>query len=373
MQHLYAYQRCQRANYELAFDYVRDAFLPDLNSMEVPDLEQLAQYREQASALLKERLEGRLTVGSLDTEVKSTVEDALRLYETQCRKDQTFLRNQMVARTERLDEYHKLLLLLLVAIAEEAERERRKKMGVSADTPDTLPLTHNRLVNAIRENADIRTSVEQQKLSWEANRDEVRQLYKNQVKNDTQYWAYQHIDAPTEEEDIEIVRHIFGKLVMKSEPIMAIFEEKDINWEENRKIVKSLVSRTLKSFDGERITLATLTPNWEDDKEYFEKLYDVTLRNEEEYEAILSEKSKNWAVERIASLDNIIMKMAIAEMIHFSSIPVKVTINEYVDISKQYSTEKSKQFINGMLDAISKDLLERQMIRKSGRGLLDNQ
>ena len=116
-----------------------------------------------------------------------------------------------------------------------------------------------------------------------------------------------------------------------------------------------------------------LRPNWEDDRSFFEELYDLTLRNDEEYEQLISEKSKNWAADRIASLDNVIMKMAIAEMIHFRSIPIKVTINEYVDISKLYSTQKSRQFINGMLDVIAQELQQKNMIRKSGRGLMDNQ
>ena len=168
---------------------------------------------------------------------------------------------------------------------------------------------------------------------------------------------------------------MFNEHLLKSEGVNNFFEELDISWEENQKVIKSLVNRSLKSLadhpDG-GIEIASLTPNWEDDKAFFEELYSLTARNGTEYEQIIADKSKNWAVDRIASMDQVILKMAIAEMLNFPSIPVKVTINEYVDISKQYSTQKSKQFINGLLDVIAQSLQEKGLIRKSGRGLIDN-
>ena len=378
MQHIYAYQRCRQANYELAFEYVREAFAPDLNSMEVQDPEELGHRKEQATQLLKARLEGRLLSGKVPPPIENAVSEALRSYQEHCRKDQRFLRNQMVARTEKINDYYHRFLLLPAALLLEAEREKRRKsaFGDPIHPEGSVRLTDNQLLLALRNSKELLQSVQTKQLSWEAHRTEVHLLFKNAVKSDTQYWAYQALDQPTREDDGAIIRHLVSTLALNHEAIINIFEDDGGNWEEDRKIVKSLINRTFKSWEkggDDAIEIASLTPNWEDDRAFFEELYDLTLRNDEEYEQMISDTSKNWAADRIASLDNVIMKMAIAEMIHFRSIPVKVTINEYVDISKLYSTQKSRQFINGMLDVIAQELQKKNLIRKSGRGLMDNQ
>jgi N utilization substance protein B len=121
-----------------------------------------------------------------------------------------------------------------------------------------------------------------------------------------------------------------------------------------------------------QVRLFSISRNWDDDRDFFIRLFDAALENEKEFDDIITIKSKKWAYERIADLDKIMLHLAIAEMIVFSSIPIKVTINEFVDISKEYSTPKSGQFINGMLDVIATDLEAQGRIRKSGRGLIDN-
>lgn len=375
MQHVYAYQRCRQANYELAFESVREAFAPYLNSMEVQDPEVLNRQKEEAIALLKARLEGQLASGGASLRVDQAATEALRTYERRCRKDQQFLRNQMVARTEKLGEYYRRFLLLPEALLREAGRETQKKSpGSAIDTASLTNLLGNRLLMALRTNDTLHELA--QSSPWEAHRAEVRQLFKNTVKSDPAYQAYQALAEPMPEEDVAIVRHLVNALAFNDEGVISIFEKEGVNWDEDKKIIKSLANRTFKSLEKEEsgtVLIASLTPNWEDDRAFFEELYDRTLANEEEYEELISEKSKNWASDRIASLDNVMMKMAIAEMLHFSSIPVKVTINEYVDISKLYSTQKSRQFINGILDVVAQELQQKNLIRKSGRGLMDNQ
>ena len=372
MQHLYAYQRCRRANYELAFDEIREAFAPDLNSMEVQDPAELGRQREQANQLLKARLEGRLRSGKSPDKIEKVVREALQGYEARCQKDQRFLRNQMVVRTEKISDDYLRFLLLPDMLRQEAEREARKKSAADG----SVRLASNRLLLDLQASDELQRRVAAKKLSWEAYRSEVYLLFKNAIKSDTQYWEYQALAEPTRTDDGAIIRHLISTVALNNEAIINIFEEEGGHWEEDRKIVKSLLNRTFKAWEKQkdaRIEIASLTPNWEDDRAFFEELYDVTLRNDEEYEQLISDTSENWAADRIASLDNVIMKMAVAEMIHFPSIPVKVTINEYVDISKLYSTQKSRQFVNGMLDIMAQELQKKKLIRKSGRGLMDNQ
>ena len=158
--------------------------------------------------------------------------------------------------------------------------------------------------------------------------------------------------------------------------MLSFFSEKDLNWTENKAIVRSLAAKVLKNATSSEVPIDEILPeiaiNWEEDKEFFENIFNFTIENAMESKALIAEKTKNWDIERLAFTDKVIISMALAEMIHFPSIPVKVTINEYIDISKTYSTPKSKQFVNGLLDVLSKELMDQGKIRKSGRGLLDN-
>ena len=164
--------------------------------------------------------------------------------------------------------------------------------------------------------------------------------------------------------------------MFKTDAIVSFFYEKDLNWAENKPIVRSLALKVLKNAEEtpepENFTLPEIAINWEEDKEFFQNIFNLSVDSEEKYKDLIAQKTKNWDIDRLASTDKIIITMALAEMAHFPSIPTKVSINEYIDISKNYSTPKSKQFVNGLLDVLAKELTESGEIRKSGRGLLDN-
>ena len=132
------------------------------------------------------------------------------------------------------------------------------------------------------------------------------------------------------------------------------------------------MSKTLKSIDNDGVELAPLSYQWEDDKQFFTEIFDATIEKESWTEKLVSEHADNWEMDRIAQVDMILLKMAVTEMINFPSIPVKVTINEYIELSKKYSTPKSKKFINGILDVLANHLTSNGTIKKSGRGLIDN-
>ncbi|WPP53384.1 transcription antitermination factor NusB [Catalinimonas niigatensis] len=376
MQHVYAYKQCQRSNYELAFQYVHDAYEPDLNSMEVQDKTKLAEERAVVLQLLEDYFQHQ-PLREAEEKYMEVAKEAISRYEKQCRKDQEFLLNQMISSTERIADHYRLLLLLLVEFADESHRDQLKQQTY-ASQPQLEVRTNfylNKVIQAIRDSEVLQQETEERKLNWNNNKLEIRQWYKNNIKAEEEFKKYQALKTSGLEDDISIVRHVFNNIILKSDTIANFFEENDINWVENSKSIKSMVNKTIKSVstESDEIEIVELTPNWEEDRDFLVDLYKITLQNDLEYEQIIREKSKNWAVDRIASLDSVVIKMAIAEMIHFRSIPVKVTINEYIDLSKNYSTHKSKQFVNGMLDVIAQELQSKNMIRKSGRGLIDNQ
>jgi len=172
----------------------------------------------------------------------------------------------------------------------------------------------------------------------------------------------------------DIIKHIFKKIILKSPAIEQVFEEKFINWPVDKEVLQALIAKTFKNFSSEdprKNKLAEITQNWNDDSEYIIALLGKTIRNTNEYQKLISEKTKNWESDRIALMDTLLMRMAICELVNFPSIPVKVTINEYIEISKVFSTLKSNTFINGILDKILNDLNQQGRIQKAGRGLRD--
>jgi len=150
------------------------------------------------------------------------------------------------------------------------------------------------------------------------------------------------------------------------------FEEQDLRWVEDKEVIKGLVEKTIKTLDKGKVEIQKLTIDWEDDKDFLEKLFSQATSLKPEYSKLIADNTRNWEVDRLPLTDRVILEMAIAEMISFPQIPVKVTLNEYIELAKKYSTPKSRQFINGILDVITKTLQQQGVIRKSGRGLIDN-
>jgi transcription antitermination protein NusB len=195
------------------------------------------------------------------------------------------------------------------------------------------------------------------------------------VRQDNEYLAYLDKKSPTLEDQKKFANHLFKRVILGKTVINEFFEEEVLRWAEDKEIVKGLVEKTVKSFDPETkgaLTLHTLSVNWEEDKDFIEKLYENSAHLDPQYKDLIARNTRNWEVDRLPLTDRMIIEMAISELLQFPNIPVKVTINEYIELAKNYSTPKSRQFINGILDVISKELKESGSFKKSGRGLMDN-
>ncbi|RDV13791.1 transcription antitermination factor NusB [Pontibacter diazotrophicus] len=378
MQAIYAYKQAVGSDYLLALDQIGEDFAPDLNSMEVQDRKLLEGRRQIATLLFKEWYETQqFETEESDKETIDAVNRAIVYYKNLIKKDYTYYGNQMLSAVERIyDHYLGTLQILevLVSLIEE-EEEKKEKRFTAASGPDVKQFLQNRVVQRLLQNKSYQQHIIRRNISWGSDISAIRAVYKNILKQDEAFLNYLSLPNPTLEDDLEIVKHIFKNIIFKEKNLQSLFEEQDLNWVENKAIVKSLVNKTIKILGEEaeeEVQLLDLSANWEDDKAFFEDLYFQTVQEEAKYEAMISESVKNWDVERVAMLDKIILKMALCEMYIFRSIPVKVTINEYIEISKLYSTPKSKQFINGVLDKMAQELTTKGEIRKSGRGLIDN-
>ena len=254
------------------------------------------------------------------------------------------------------------LLGLIVAITQEERRRvdiaTRRAEREGTETPSQR-FAFNKFATQLEENKQLNLFMEDKKMSWENDVEAVRKLC-DQIEQSPLYQEYMMSDAEDYEADRELWRRIYRTLIQGNEDLDAILEEKSLYWYDDKEIVDTFVLKTIKRFDPANKADQELLPEYDDteDREYALKLFRSTILNADTYQRYMSETSRNWNFSRLAYMDVVLMQIAIAEMLTFPNIPISVTINEYVDLAKLYSTPKSGGYINGMLDAIARHLVD---------------
>ncbi|MBP6410520.1 MAG: transcription antitermination factor NusB [Pseudarcicella sp.] len=371
-QYIYALIQSKKAEYHVQLDSISLSFLPNLDLM-IPKEEQMLKLdaeRKLAEIHYQEYFSESKTEADIPLAIKKAATKAILAYNDNVKKERNRIAHQMVEDIENIYHIYIKKLLLILELSRTAVWDQERRL-VETDIPSSK-FAKNSVIIALGNLKSLELEAIRKNVKWD---DEdiniVRKLFIEAVLPDKDFLAYLKLQAPTFEEDLAIVKHILKNIVLKHFFITDYFEEKSINWALNKDVIKSLCVKTFKISEVDDLELQDLSLNWEDDKVYFVDLFNNTLNNDVEYEKIIAQETQNWDAERLAFSDMIILKMAISEMIHFSSIPTKVSINEYIDLAKNYSTPKSGQFVNGLLDVISNKLIKQNIIRKSGRGLID--
>ncbi|MFN0257004.1 transcription antitermination factor NusB [Pedobacter ureilyticus] len=280
-----------------------------------------------------------------------------------------------------IDEVNQMYISMLALIvdvteytANDAIERSNKHLPSAEDLNPNQKLLNNKFVNVLKHNPEYVAAVNKYQINWFADPELVKAVF-NKLKETKEYEAYLAEDFDeTLESSKEIIKFIFRKMLLKNVNVVQAFEDKFINWPVDREVMQGMIAKTLKNFESENPLENKLTPisaDWKEDSAFVQDLFVHTLKNDDKYQALIAERTKNWESERIALMDTILMKMAICELMNFPSIPVKVTINEYLELSKDYSTPKSNTFINGILDKILNDLKKNNSIKKLGRGLIE--
>ncbi|HRD40268.1 MAG TPA: transcription antitermination factor NusB, partial [Bacteroidia bacterium] len=197
--------------------------------------------------------------------------------------------------------------------------------------------------------------------------DLVRKLF-TEIRNSEDYKSYMAGGENTVKEDRDFLVNLILNHLGEHDLLNHLFEDKNIHWADDTFLAFNSVIRTFETFEG-KFVLMPLLKDEEDDTKFVSSLFRKTIQYNSSYEELIKNHTKNWEMDRIASMDMLLMKMAIAEILHIPSVPVKVSLNEYIDISKEYSTPNSKTFVNGVLDKIIAELKRDNKIEKAGRGL----
>jgi N utilization substance protein B len=367
MQSLFALQQCRDATYELCLERLKEVFAPDLNSMEVQDKTLLQQQKKESVKLFEKAFaEDRSTVEHEDNHVVKEVQSALKFYKDQVKKDTNFFHKNLIEEVEKIYDHYIATLSLVTAFANIAEADKK----VSHKN-----FVNNAWIKALKNSEALRKDALRLGRHWQDHADDVRHWFRDVVRQDNEYLNYLDRKSPSLDDQKKFINHLFKKVILGKTIINDFYEEEVLRWAEDKDIVKALVEKTVKSFEPDKqkdIALHTLSLNWEDDRHFIETLFRVSTTLQPHHLELISSNTRNWEVDRLPLTDRIILEMAIAELLSFPNIPVKVTINEYIELAKSYSTPKSRTFINGILDVIAKALQDTGEIKKSGRGLIDN-
>lgn len=294
--------------------------------------------------------------------------------------------------------YELRIFIEILRMAEERiEKNRNKFRPTEFDLNPNLKFVNNRVLKALEGNAALQRAFEDHKVHW-ADHIEILQKIFVDFRESDMFARYMESGQSSLKEDKQILKLFYAEFITGSDSLHQLYEDVSMHWADDLDAAQMFVVKTFKSLqevdgfvysklslpEGREVnSLNDLPPGYdlghakitvnlykdEDDSQFGKMLLRYTVNEAAENEKLISSKTKNWDTDRIASIDILLMKMALSEMIHFDQIPIKVTLNEYIDLSKEYSTPKSGQFINGILDKLVAQLKEDNKIVKVGRGL----
>ena len=261
------------------------------------------------------------------------------------------------------------LLLLMIEVTQFADRRidnrRHKLRPTYEDLNPNTRFIDNAFMAQLMQNTQLEEFRANQKRTWDDEGDFVKHLFEK-IEQTKAYQEYMAKETLTYEDDRELWRKLYRSVIAQNETIDEILEEQSLYWNDDKAIVDTFVLKTIKRFEPENGAEQELMPEYKDDedKEFARKLLRTAITGAEAYRKLMENNAKNWDMERFAFMDILIMQVALAEIMAFPSIPTSVSLNEYVEIAKMYSTPKSGSFINGMLDSIVSQLKSENKLNK---------
>lgn len=282
-------------------------------------------------------------------------------------------RSLLVSLSKAYDMYN-LLLLLLVELNRMAMRyyqmrqSRQQRLGLYEDVSSRF--IDNRFILQLASNQQLMEFRDEQNRFWADQEEFVRALYLKLEDTDL-YKEYMAAQSTTYEEDRQLWRQIYRQLVCDNEELDAIFEEQNLYWNDDKPIVDTFVLKTINRFSEDSAPSMPLLPEFKDeaDREFAIRLLRRTLSNADYLQSLISGSTRRWEMNRVALMDRVILQIALAEITSFPAIPVSVSINEYVELAKSYSTPKSSKYVNATLDHITRQLIDEKKLMKAPAAL----
>lgn len=281
---------------------------------------------------------------------------------------------------DAIDRIYDLYLYLMLSFEEvhrqavhRIEENKKKIRPKEEDLNPNTKFIDNALIAQFEESKELRQISEDRKINWlgDEHQEMFRKIFK-QIRESETYFEFMQSESRSYEDDKNFLIALFKAEIANSQLIYNFFEEKSIHWLDDIDLACSMVVKNLKGMEeGERLDIMPLYKDEVDERDFVKSLFRETIRKDKENEGLIDELTSNWELDRIAKMDVLLMKLAITEFQIFNNIPTKVTLNEYIEIAKFYSTPKSNGFINGILDKALVRLESEGLITKIGRGLIN--
>ena len=267
------------------------------------------------------------------------------------------------------DMYNYLLLLMVEVTRQALRKQNAAKQKLLPSKEELYPnkkFVENRFIAQLEVNKQLNDFVVNQKKTWNNEEEFVKSLCEKIQESDI-YKEYMASETSSYEEDRELWRKIYKRIIFNNAELDQVLEEQSLYWNDDKEIVDTFVLKTIKRFEEKNGANQELLPEFKDeeDKDFARRLFRRTILNADYYRHLISENTRNWDLDRVAFMDVVIMQIALAEILSFPNIPISVSLNEYVEIAKLYSTPKSGAFINGTLDGIVKILQKENKLTKN--------
>ena len=303
--------------------------------------------------------------------IRIKVMQSLYSYFSQKESSISISEKEMLKHIENINELHNVLLSLLLEIFKYAETyfedNKKKFLPSSEDLNPNTKFTDNFIFKILKNSSSLLTKMKKSSsVLIDNDHDLIRKIFIELINSET-YAKFILLEKSTKADDVRFINNILNNHILNNHVLHHILEENSIYWIDDLPFVATIIMGNFKLYKlaNQKSVFKNLS-----DKNFSKELFSGAILNNEDYEKVIIDKSKNWDLERIALMDQILIKMAFCEILNMEDLPVKVTLNEYIEISKYYSTTKSKMFVNGLLDNAINDFKSKKMIKKSAKGLL---
>ena len=286
------------------------------------------------------------------------------------KKEEKFLLHSI----QKAIDLYVLQMLLFVEVKnlafEHLEIKKKKYLATAEDKNPNLKLIQNQVISAIENSSELMEYASAKKINnWKNDREYVRVIL-DAIQDSEIYKEYINTNESSLQDDKNFIIRIFKEIIAPNEKLFDYYESLNLSWVDDYPLVNTMIIKSVKQLKNNRTFGLKELDVKKDDQDFLIELFRKTILHHDEFVKDIDDKTPNWDTERIAEIDLILIKMAITEFLYFHSIPTKVTINEYIEIAKDYSTAKSSYFINGVLDKLLKDYNKSKRLQKIGRGLL---
>ncbi len=285
------------------------------------------------------------------------------------------LQNTLKVLEDSIESVYELFLLEVKALSEfhrfeeeRLERGRNKKMPSAEDLQPNTALLDNPILKHIRFSDSLTPLYDDYAIRWGDDRDLLYTVYQRMIQNEA-YDDYKAIESPTIEDHRAFLLEVYTQFFAYNDTLQELYESRSIHWSDDLEAVQMLMVALIKHSTETEFNIPPLFKS-EEDHEYVVQLLRKAVQNSDYFGELIAAQTKNWEADRIALIDMMLMKLALAELVYFPQIPIKVSFNEYLELSKQFSTSRSAVFINGVLDKLTGQLKDDEQIRKIGKGLL---